>query len=126
MPDIIESAFSAPYSPPRRLIKWAPFIRVAHFQGYTAARTAAALLAQGIAASPDEVEAIVRHYHRQRNNPPISAQLDSAAVDIAALRERGLSEHQVCLWLAINRGIAAHQCQLNTWTRGRKLRQDVT
>jgi len=110
----------APYVVPPRLVKWAPFIRAARFQRYTFARIAATLQAQGVTASADDVEALVRHYHRQRSNPPIKAQLDSAAADIDALRERGVSEHQVCFWLAINRGLAVHQCQINEWARIRR------
>ena len=123
MKNPLEIAFSADfnsYSPPKHLIKWVPFIRAAHFQGYPAIKIAATLQAQGITAAPDDVESILQHYHRRRHAVPINDQLDSAAADIDALRSRGMSEHQVCLWLAINRDMAVHQCQLNTWARARR------
>lgn len=127
MSDAISSVFSlseksnfTAYSPPERLKKWVPFIRVADFQRYSAGRIAEALSAQGVKASPDEVRAILAAVKGQRSNPPVSEQLNSAAADIDALKARGLSEHRICLWLAIHRGIAAHQCQLNTWSRVRR------
>lgn len=112
----------APYSPPERLKKWVPFIRVADFQRYPAGKIAEALAAQGVKASPDDVRHILAAHKGKRHAVPIAAQLDSAAADIDALKKRGLSEHRICLWLAIRRGIAAHQCQLNTWARIRRAR----
>ena len=127
MRDSIYKAFSMPansdfavYSPPTRLKKWVPFIRVADFQKYTASKIAEALAAQGIKASPDDVRHILAAHKGKRNAVPVDAQLDSAAADIDALKARGLSEHRICFWLAINRGMAIHQCQLNTWARIRR------
>lgn len=111
-----------PYSVPERLKKWVPFIRVADFQRYPAGKIAETLSAQGVKASPDDVRSILAAYKGKRNNPPIHDQLDSVAADIAALKARGLSEHRICFWLAINRGMAIHQCQLNTWARIRRAR----
>jgi len=110
----------APYSPPPRLARWIPFMRVADFQRHSAGRIADALSAQGVKASPDEVRAILAAVKGQRSNPPVPEQLNSAAADIDALKARGVSEQRICLWLAIHRGIAAHQCQLNTWSRVRR------
>lgn len=125
----LSAAFSVPrnsdfavYSPPERLKKWVPFIRVADFQRYPAGKIAEALAAQGVKASPDDVRSILAAYKGKRNNPPIHDQLNRAAADIDALKARGLSEHRICFWLAIHRGIAVHQCQLNTWARIRRAR----
>lgn len=127
MRNSIYNAFSLPeksnfaaYSPPERLKKWVPFIRVADFQRYPAGKIAETLSAQGVKASPDDVRRILAAHKGKRNNPPIADQLDNVAADIDALKARGLSEHRICLWLAIHRGIAAHQCQLNTWARIRR------
>lgn len=116
------AAPAAPYVVPARLAGWIPFIRVADFQKYPAGKIAEALAAQGVKASPDDVRSILAAYKGKRNNPPVADQLNRAAADIDALKARGLSEHRVCLWLAIHRGIAAHQCQLNTWARIRRAR----
>lgn len=123
----LSAAFSVPrnsdfdlYSVPERLKKWVPFIRVADFQRYPAGKIAEALSAQGIKASSDDVRHILAAHKGKRNAVPVSAQLDNVAADIDALKARGLSEHRICLWLAIHRGIAAHQCQLNTWSRIRR------
>jgi hypothetical protein len=127
MRNSIDAVFSMPdksdfvaYSPPAHLKKWVPFIRVADFQRYPAGKIAETLSAQGVKASPDDVRSILAAYKGKRNNPPIADQLDRAAADIAALKARGLSEHRICFWLAINRGMAIHQCQLNTWARIRR------
>lgn len=127
MRNSIYAAFTAPdksdfdlYSAPERLKKWVPFIRVADFQRYPAGKIAETLAAQGVKASPDDVRGILAAYKGKRNNPPIADQLDSVAADIDALKARGMSEHRICFWLAIYRGIAAHQCQLNTWARIRR------
>lgn len=127
MTDVISSVFSLPeksnftaYSPPERLKKWVPFIRVADFQRYPASRIAEALAAQGVKVSPDEVRDILAAVKGQRSNPPVPEQLNSAAADIDALKARGVSEQRICLWLAIHRGIAAHQCQINQWARTRR------
>lgn len=116
------AAPAAPYAVPERLAGWIPFIRVADFQRYPAGKIAETLSAQGVKASPDDVRRILAAHKGKRNNPPIADQLDNVAADIDALKERGLSEHRICLWLAIHRGIAAHQCQLNTWARIRRAR----
>lgn len=116
------AAPAAPYAVPEHLAGWIPFIRVADFQRYPAGKIADALAAQGVKASPDDVRHILTAYKGKRHAVPVDAQLDSVAADIDALKARGLSEHRICLWLAINRGIAAHQCQLNTWTRIRRAR----
>lgn len=125
----LSAAFSVPdisdfvaYSPPERLKKWVPFIRVADFQRYPAGKIAETLSAQGVKASPDDVRSILAAYKGKRQAVPIAEQLDSVAADIDALKARGLSEHRICLWLAIHRGMAIHQCQLNTWTRIRRAR----
>lgn len=125
----LSAAFSVPdisdfvaYSPPERLKKWVPFIRVADFQRYPAGKIAETLAAQGVKASPDDVRHILTAYKGKRHAVPVDAQLDSVAADIDALKARGLSEHRICLWLAIHRGMAIHQCQLNTWTRIRRAR----
>lgn len=127
MRDSISNAFSVPnnsdfavYSPPERLKKWVPFIRVADFQRYPAGKIAETLSAQGVKATPEDVRDILTAYKGKRQAVPVAQQLDSAAADIAALKARGLSEHRICFWLAIHRGIAAHQCQLNTWARIRR------
>lgn len=111
---------AAPYVVPARLAGWIPFIRVADFQRYPAGKIAEALAAQGVKASPDAVRHILAAHKGKRNAVPVDAQLDSVAADIAALKARGLSEHRICLWLAVHRGIAAHQCQINTWARIRR------
>ena len=116
------AAPAAPYAVPERLAGWIPFIRVADSQRYPAGKIAEALSAQGVKASPDDVRHILTAYKGKRHAVPVATQLDSAAADIDALKARGLSEHRICLWLAIHRGIAAHQCQLNTWTRIRRAR----
>lgn len=116
------AAPAAPYAVPERLAGWIPFIRVADSQRYPAGKIAETLAAQGVKASPDDVRSILAAYKGKRNAVPIAQQLDSVAADIDALKERGLSEHRICLWLAIHRGIAAHQCQLNTWARIRRAR----
>lgn len=123
----LSAAFSVPnnsdfavYSPPERLKKWVPFIRVADFQRYPAGKIAETLAAQGVKVSPDDVRSILAAYKGKRHAVPVATQLDSAAADIDALKARGLSEHRICFWLAIHRGIAAHQCQLNTWARVRR------
>lgn len=127
MRDSISNAFStsdrpdfAVYSPPERLKKWVPFIRVADFQRYPAGKIAETLSAQGVKATPEDVRDILTAYKGKRHAVPVATQLDSAAADIDALKARGLSENRICLWLAIHRGIAAHQCQLNTWARIRR------
>lgn len=116
------AAPAAPYVVPARLAGWIPFIRVADFQKYPAGKIAETLSAQGVKASPDDVRHILTAYKGKRHAVPVATQLDSVATDIDALKERGLSEHRICLWLAIHRGIAAHQCQLNTWARIRRAR----
>lgn len=123
----LSAAFSVPrnsdfdlYSVPERLKKWVPFIRVADFQRYPAGKIAEALSAQGVKTSPDDVRHILTAYKGKRHAVPVAAQLDNVAADIDALKERGLSEHRICLWLAINRGMVIHQCQLNTWARIRR------
>jgi hypothetical protein len=116
---------AAPYVVPARLAGWIPFIRVADFQKYPAGKIAETLAAQGVKASPDDVRSILAAYKGKRHAVPVAEQLDSAAADIAALKARGLSEHRICFWLAINRGMAIHQCQLNTWTRTRRNKADM-
>lgn len=116
------AAPAAPYVVPARLAGWIPFIRVADFQKYPAGKIAETLSAQGVKASSDDVRGILAAYKGKRNNPPVADQLNRAAADIDALKARGLSEHRICFWLAIHRGIAVHQCQLNTWARIRRAR----
>ncbi len=114
------AAPAAPYVVPARLAGWIPFIRVADFQKYPAGKIAEALAAQGVKATPEDIRGILAAYKGKRNAVPVDAQLDSAAADIDALKARGLSEHRICFWLAINRGMAIHQCQINTWARIRR------
>lgn len=115
-----ERAPVAPYVVPKNLIPWVAFIRVCGFQGRPAGDIAAALQAQGVPTTAADVQAVIVHHKGRRHPRPVKELLDVCRTDIDKLRAAGVSESRVCLWLAIHRGLAVHQCQLNEWARMRR------
>ena len=126
MKNSLDAAFnalpSAPYAAPKHLIPWIPFIRVAKWQGWLAQDIALALVRQlpGAAITAAQVVDIVASQHGRRHHRPINDLLDQHAADIDRHAAAGVSEQRICLWLAVNHGLAVHQCQLNAWRRARR------